>query len=210
MVLEGPACCRGADRSALTSPVWVGADATVSSGRPSVRCCLQAGKLIAGLFSRGVASPLPNGTRRRLPLVPKWRPWSQRPSTSRSLALHKTKRKSGQNQAGKLSNIGTTNILRKILKDKKARCGKEEVVPKRLQLRKPIQGFPITRLALSLLGALHRFYCLSHKLGDGPKLIILSYVEQKITGRFSFFSRGLPKGVPNRLTLIPVRNVSPT
>ncbi|KAJ8441281.1 hypothetical protein Cgig2_013696 [Carnegiea gigantea] len=28
---------RGADRSALTSPAWVGADAAVSSGQPSVR-----------------------------------------------------------------------------------------------------------------------------------------------------------------------------
>ncbi|KAJ8431188.1 hypothetical protein Cgig2_010220 [Carnegiea gigantea] len=169
--------CRGADRSTPTSPAWVEADAAVSSGGP--RFIVACGP----------------------------RPQSQRPSTSPSLALHKTKGKSGQNQARKLTNIGTTNTLRKILKDQKARRGKEEVVPKKFQLREPIQGFPIIRLALPLLRTLHRFYHLSHKLGDGSGLIVLLYVELEITGPFSFLGRGLPKGVLNRLTLIPVRNV---
>ncbi|KAJ8423820.1 LOW QUALITY PROTEIN: hypothetical protein Cgig2_017383 [Carnegiea gigantea] len=52
------------------------------------------------------------------------------------------KQKGSQYQAETLTNIGTTNTLRKILKDQKARRGKEEVVPKKLQLREPIQGFP--------------------------------------------------------------------
>ncbi|KAJ8438937.1 hypothetical protein Cgig2_012832 [Carnegiea gigantea] len=124
--------------------------------------------------------------RHRLPLTPKWRPRSQRPSASPSLAQHKTKGKSGQNQTEKLTNIGTTNTLRKIPKDQKAHRSKEEVIPKKLQLREPIQRFSITRLALPLIRALHGFCCLSHKLGDGPELIILSCVELEITSRFFF------------------------
>ncbi|KAJ8423210.1 LOW QUALITY PROTEIN: hypothetical protein Cgig2_006763 [Carnegiea gigantea] len=111
------------------------------------------------------------------------------------------KQTGSQNQAGKLTNIGMTNTLRKILKDQKACHGKEEGL---------IQGFPITRLTLPLLRALHRFYRLSYKLRDGLGLIILPYVELEITGHFSFLGRGLPKGVPDKLILIPVRNVSPT
>ncbi|KAJ8422439.1 hypothetical protein Cgig2_019156 [Carnegiea gigantea] len=87
----------------------------------------------------------------------------------------KTKGKSGQNQTEKMTNIGTTNTLRKILKDQKAHHSKEEVISKKLQLRELIQRFPITRLALPPLRALHRFHRLSHKLGDGPGLIILPY-----------------------------------
>ncbi|KAJ8451340.1 LOW QUALITY PROTEIN: hypothetical protein Cgig2_014112 [Carnegiea gigantea] len=115
---------------------------------------------------------------------------------------------SGQNQTEKLTNIGTTNTLRKILKDQKPHRSKEEVFSKKLQLREPIQRFPITRLALPPLRALHKFYRLSHKLGDGSRLIVLPYVELEITGRFSFLSCRLPKGVSNRLTLIPVMNAT--
>ncbi|KAJ8446925.1 hypothetical protein Cgig2_016467 [Carnegiea gigantea] len=45
--------CRGADRSAPTSPAWVGADAAISSGRPSIRCPMWASKQMAGFFPRG-------------------------------------------------------------------------------------------------------------------------------------------------------------
>ncbi|KAJ8441280.1 LOW QUALITY PROTEIN: hypothetical protein Cgig2_013695 [Carnegiea gigantea] len=112
------------------------------------------------------------------------------------------KQKGIQNQAEKLTSIETTNTLKKIVKDQKACRGKEEVVPKELQLREPIQGFPITRLALPLLKALYIFYRLSHKLRDGSELIILPYIELEITGRFSSLGRGLLKGIPNTLTLI--------
>ncbi|KAJ8428724.1 LOW QUALITY PROTEIN: hypothetical protein Cgig2_019212 [Carnegiea gigantea] len=94
--------------------------------------------------------------------------------------------------------------LEKILKDQKARRGKEEGISKKLQWE-PIQRFPITGLAFLPLGALHRLYCLGHKLGDGPRHIALPYIELEVTCRFSFLSRGLPKGVPHKLTLIPER-----
>ncbi|KAJ8432898.1 LOW QUALITY PROTEIN: hypothetical protein Cgig2_014485 [Carnegiea gigantea] len=209
--------CRGADRSAPASPAWVGADAAVSSGWPSVHWHLWTSKLKVCFFScgtrgdacgrdnlvrllqtRGGASPLPDGALRQLPLALEWHP---RPSISPSLALHKIKGKSGQNQTKKSTNIGTTNTLRKVLKDQKIHCGKEEVVSKKLQLREPIQRFPVIRLALLPLGALHILYCLSHKLRDGPGLIVLSYVELEVTGLFSFLSHGFPEGVPKRFTL---------
>ncbi|KAJ8434806.1 LOW QUALITY PROTEIN: hypothetical protein Cgig2_033528 [Carnegiea gigantea] len=57
----------------------------------------------------------------------------------------------------------------------------------------PIQRLPITRLALPPLGALHGLNCLSHKLGDGLRLVVLTYVTLEVTGHLSLFSRGLPK-----------------
>ncbi|KAJ8438016.1 hypothetical protein Cgig2_029997 [Carnegiea gigantea] len=182
--------CRGADHSAPASPGQVGADAAVSSERPSVR----------GRLRTGVASPLLDSAQHRLPLAPEWHPQSQRPSTSPSLALHKIKGKSSQNQTEKLTNIGITNILRKILKDQKGRCGKEEVISKTLQVRELIQRFPITRLTLPPLRALNIFYYLRHKLRDGPGLIVLPYVELEpmaslkglLTGLRSFQSKTFP------------------
>ncbi|KAJ8449181.1 hypothetical protein Cgig2_027183 [Carnegiea gigantea] len=144
----------------------------------------------------GVASPLLHDAWRQLPLASEWHPRSQRPSISPSLTLHKIKGKFDQNQIEKLTNIGMTNTLRKILKDQKARRDNEK--------------FSITRLALPPLRALHKLYRLSHKLRDGLGLIVLPYVESEITGRFSFLGCGLPKRVPNRLTLILIRNVSTT
>ncbi|KAJ8445063.1 LOW QUALITY PROTEIN: hypothetical protein Cgig2_022583 [Carnegiea gigantea] len=95
-------------------------------------------------------------------------------------------------------------------KESQARHGKEKVVSEKLQLGEPIQRFPVTRLALAPLRALHRFYCPSHKLRDGPGLIVLLYVELEVAGRFPPFSRGFSKTVPNGFTLVPVRNISPT
>ncbi|KAJ8427573.1 LOW QUALITY PROTEIN: hypothetical protein Cgig2_021718 [Carnegiea gigantea] len=154
----------------------------------------------------GTASPLPDGTRHRLPLAQEWHPWSQRPSTSPSLALHKTKGKSGQNQTERLTNIRTTNTLRKILKDQKAHLGKEEVVSEKFQLGEPIQRFPVTRLAPPPLRALHRFYCMSHKLGDEPRLIVMLYVE--LEAIFLFSAMGPPKGVLTGLLSFQSRTFS--
>ncbi|KAJ8428286.1 hypothetical protein Cgig2_027418 [Carnegiea gigantea] len=92
--------------------------------------------------------------------------------------------KDRQNQTKRLTNIEATNTFRKILKDQKARRGKEE----------PIQRFPVTRLALPPLRALHRFYSLSHKFGDGSGLIILPYVELEVADRLSLFICGFPEG----------------
>ncbi|KAJ8441379.1 LOW QUALITY PROTEIN: hypothetical protein Cgig2_009087 [Carnegiea gigantea] len=144
--------------------------------------------------------PLPDGARHRLSLAQEWRPRPQRPSTSPSFPLHKIKGKSGHNQTERLTNTGAIDTLRKILKDQNARCSKEEVVCEKLQLREPIQRFPVTRLALPPLRALHRFYWLSHKLGDGSGLIVLPYVELEVAGHFPLLSRGFPEGVPNSRT----------
>ncbi|KAJ8427497.1 hypothetical protein Cgig2_028168 [Carnegiea gigantea] len=66
--------------------------------------------------SQGAVSPFPNGAQHRQPLAQGWRPWSQRPSILPLLALHKTKKKSGQNQTKRPTNTGAANTLRKILK----------------------------------------------------------------------------------------------
>ncbi|KAJ8441263.1 hypothetical protein Cgig2_013678 [Carnegiea gigantea] len=88
----------------------------------------------------------------------------------------------------KVISIGTTNTLGKILKDQKAGRGEKEIVRKKLQLK-----HPVNRLALPSLGALHGLNCLSHKLGDGPRPFVLTYVKLEVTGHLSLFSRGLPK-----------------
>ncbi|KAJ8434798.1 LOW QUALITY PROTEIN: hypothetical protein Cgig2_033748 [Carnegiea gigantea] len=128
-------------------------------------------------------------------------------ATCSSLVLHKTKGKSGQNQTEMLTNTGTTNTLRKILKNQKARCCKEEVVSEKFQLGEPIQRFPTCS---SSSQALQRFYCLSHKLGDGSGHIVLPYVELEVADCFLLFNRGFPEGVPNGFTLVPVRDISST
>ncbi|KAJ8440094.1 hypothetical protein Cgig2_025293 [Carnegiea gigantea] len=81
-----------------------------------------------------------------------------------------------------------TNTLRKILKDQKAGRGEKEIVRKKLQLR-----LPVTKLALPPLRALHGLNCLSHKLRDGPRPLVLTYVKLEVTGRLSLVSRRLPK-----------------
>ncbi|KAJ8423579.1 LOW QUALITY PROTEIN: hypothetical protein Cgig2_002908 [Carnegiea gigantea] len=132
--------CRGVDWSAPTSPTWVGADTAISSVRPSSIPSWLAG-------SEGVVSPLLDDPRPRLPPAQEWYPQSQRPSTLPWLALHKIKGKSGQNQMKRLTNTGVADVLRKILKDQKARCGKEEVVPKNFNLASQFKG----SLSLDLL-----------------------------------------------------------
>ncbi|KAJ8450530.1 hypothetical protein Cgig2_020167 [Carnegiea gigantea] len=57
----------------------------------------------------------------------------------------------------------------------------------------PIQKLPVTRLALPPLGAFHGLNCLSHKLGNGLRLVVLPYVKLKVMGRLSLLSCGLPK-----------------
>ncbi|KAJ8430912.1 LOW QUALITY PROTEIN: hypothetical protein Cgig2_015394 [Carnegiea gigantea] len=78
-------------------------------------------------------------------------------------------------------------------------------VSKTINLTLAYSRFPITRLALPPLRALHGLHGLSHKLGDRPRLIVLPYVELEVAGCLSFLGRGFPKGVPNRLALIPER-----
>ncbi|KAJ8442699.1 LOW QUALITY PROTEIN: hypothetical protein Cgig2_001792 [Carnegiea gigantea] len=112
------------------------------------------------------------------------------------------KQKLGENQTERLTNIGTTNTLRKILKDQKTRRGQEE-------LGEPIQRFPIPRLTPLFLRALHRFYCLGHKFWGRSGLIVLPNVELEIRGYLPLFNCGFPKGISDRLTLVLVRNISP-
>ncbi|KAJ8431709.1 LOW QUALITY PROTEIN: hypothetical protein Cgig2_005216 [Carnegiea gigantea] len=188
--------CRGADVQFLLP---------LHEKEPTLRSH-QAGPQSVGACEQRIASPLPAGAQRRLPLASEWRPWSRRPSTLPALALHKIKGKPAPNK--KLTSIGTTNILRKILKDQKARRDKEEVVSKKHQFREPIQRLPITGFSFPPLGALHGLNCLSHKLRDGSRLIIHPYIELEVTGHFSFFSRRLHKGGPHRLTLVLVRDTN--
>ncbi|KAJ8425394.1 LOW QUALITY PROTEIN: hypothetical protein Cgig2_021783 [Carnegiea gigantea] len=88
----------------------------------------------------------------------------------------------------KVISIGTTNTLGKTLKDQKAGLGEKKIFRKKLQLR-----LPVTRLSLSPIGALHRLNCLSYKLGDGPRPVVLTYVKLEVTGHLSLLSRS-PNG----------------
>ncbi|KAJ8421603.1 LOW QUALITY PROTEIN: hypothetical protein Cgig2_025732 [Carnegiea gigantea] len=85
-------------------------------------------------------------------------------------------------------------IKQKGSQDQEACCGEEEIVGKELQLGELIQRLPVAGLAPPPLGALHRLNHLSHKLGDGPKLIILAYVKLEVAGNLPLLGRGLPKG----------------
>jgi len=107
-----------------------------------------------------------------------------------------------------MTDVGTTSTLGKVLKDQMTRRVKIEIVRKKLQLRESIQRFPDTRLALPPLEALYELNCLSHKLEDGARPVILIYAKIEVTSRLSHLSHRLPKRVPHRFTLVPVRNVS--
>ncbi|KAJ8446513.1 hypothetical protein Cgig2_027475 [Carnegiea gigantea] len=152
---------------------------------------------------RGAASPLLTGARRRLRLVLECHARSQRLSTLPLLDLHKNKMKVRSAPNIKVISIGTTNTLGKILKDQKSGHGEKEIIRKKLQLR-----LPVTRLALPPLRALHGLNCLCHKLGDGPTLGVFTYVKLEVAGHLSLLSCRLPKQVPHRFTLVPVRNIS--
>ncbi|KAJ8431116.1 LOW QUALITY PROTEIN: hypothetical protein Cgig2_004707 [Carnegiea gigantea] len=108
-----------------------------------------ANKVVHCTFLACAASPLLTSARRRPPLTLEWRLSSRRLSTLPSLALHKTKMKSGWLALGRLSTLGI------ILKDQKAGRGEKEIVCKELQLREPIQRIPVIRFAPPPLGALH-------------------------------------------------------
>ncbi|KAJ8449201.1 LOW QUALITY PROTEIN: hypothetical protein Cgig2_027203 [Carnegiea gigantea] len=89
--------------------------------------------------------------------------------------------------------IGMANTPGKILKDQKAGRGEKEIVHKKLQLR-----LPITRLALPPLRALHGLNCLSHKLRDGRRPVVITYVKLEVV----FLSSAV--GSPDRfLTGLP-------
>ncbi|KAJ8450535.1 LOW QUALITY PROTEIN: hypothetical protein Cgig2_020172 [Carnegiea gigantea] len=80
------------------------------------------------------------------------------------------------------------NTLGKILKDQKAGHGEKEIVRKKFQLRVPVTG-----LALPPLGTLHGLNCLRHKLGDGPRLVVLTYVKLEVMARLSLLRRTSPQ-----------------
>ncbi|KAJ8431369.1 LOW QUALITY PROTEIN: hypothetical protein Cgig2_002950 [Carnegiea gigantea] len=160
------------------------------------------GKLMTGFFPRvtgGTAFPLLAGAQHRLSLVLEWHPSSRRPSTLPSFALHETK---GKSVNIKVISIGMTNTLGKILKDQKAGCGEKEIVAN--------SKAPYHQTCSSSSRGPSQTNCLSYKLGDGSRPVVLTYVKLEVMGHLSLLSHGLPKWVPHRFTLIPVRNVFPT
>ncbi|KAJ8433464.1 hypothetical protein Cgig2_014505 [Carnegiea gigantea] len=62
---------------------------------------------------------------------------------------------------------GRLSTLGEVLKNQKADRGEKEVLS-------------AARLASSLLGPLHRLNCLSYELRDGPRPIVLAYIEHKV------------------------------
>ncbi|KAJ8433388.1 hypothetical protein Cgig2_019178 [Carnegiea gigantea] len=215
--------CGGADCSALASPVWVGVDATrlrtdkliagfflcgtreSAYSQNNVSVYSKLGVMTKGGKQGSKTYLLGLLVRKAPPLLfltvldigshlLRSGVSGHKDHPRPRLRCIKQKGKSGQNQTKRLTNTGTTDTLRKILKDQKARRGKEEVVSEKLQPGEPIQRFPITRLTLPPLRTLHRFYCLSHKLGDAPGLIVLPYVELEVVGRLPLLSCGCKKG----------------
>ncbi|KAJ8422959.1 hypothetical protein Cgig2_031581 [Carnegiea gigantea] len=73
-----------------------------------------------------------------------------------------------------------------------------------------IKEIRITGLAPPLLGSLHRLNCLSHEPKNGPRFIILAYIELEVAGGPPIVGGGLPERVPHGLSFIPVRDVPPT
>ncbi|KAJ8434093.1 hypothetical protein Cgig2_005772 [Carnegiea gigantea] len=66
---------------------------------------------------------------------------------------------------------------------------------------------PITRFALPLLGPLHRFYHLGHKLRNRPGAVILLYVIKEAAGCPLVLVEQSPKGIPDWLFFILTRKV---
>ncbi|KAJ8438388.1 LOW QUALITY PROTEIN: hypothetical protein Cgig2_006306 [Carnegiea gigantea] len=170
------------NRSAPASLAWVGADAAVLSGRPLVHWHLRTDYSKLGITKKG-GEP---GSKVYLLglLVDKVLPLLF--PTALGVGCY-------------LLRSGVPDLKdrqphpRLLYIKQKGTCrGEEELVSKKLQLGEPIQRFPITRLALPPLRALHRFYWLSHKLVDRLGLILLPYVELEAV--FLSLTMGSPKG----------------
>ncbi|KAJ8422450.1 hypothetical protein Cgig2_002964 [Carnegiea gigantea] len=213
--------CQGADRSALASLIWVGVDAAVLSGWPSACWRLQADKLMAGFF---LCYSKPGVTRKGVNKVLKCTFLAC--CLTKALPLHfpttldigchllqsgvpGLKDRQPPPRLLYIKQKGRRPIpLEKFLRSKRPTAARKKLFPRKLQLREPIQSFPVTRLVLPPLRALHRFYCLSYKLRHRPGLIVLPYLELEVTSHFSFLIHGFPEGVPNRFTLVLTKRKS--
>ncbi|KAJ8421393.1 hypothetical protein Cgig2_031918 [Carnegiea gigantea] len=81
---------------------------------------------------------------------------------------------------------GTLSTLGAILKHKEAGNGKKEVVLKVQQLGKPIQGLPITRLALLTLRLFFRVHYPGYKRGDWFRTVVFPHKIMEVVGRPRF------------------------
>ncbi|KAJ8431111.1 hypothetical protein Cgig2_015679 [Carnegiea gigantea] len=154
--------------------------------------------------SQGVISPLSDGSRPRLPLTQGWCPQSQRLSTLPLFALHKTKRKSGQNKTKRPTCMGAASTLRKIFNPAAAR---KKSFAKNFNLGSQFRRLPVARLALSLLRPFHWLYLLLHELWDRSRLVVLSDVIMEIAGRPLLYGRRLLEWVPDWFALVPIKNL---
>ncbi|KAJ8440066.1 hypothetical protein Cgig2_025545 [Carnegiea gigantea] len=73
--------------------------------------------------------------------------------------------------------------------------------------REPIPRLLITGFALPLLGSLHRFYHLDHKLRNRPQAVVLPYIIEKVASQPLLLVGRLLKGIPDWLLLIATRKV---
>ncbi|KAJ8420544.1 hypothetical protein Cgig2_002639 [Carnegiea gigantea] len=165
-------------------------------GRHSIRHRLRTGKLTVGFLSRdttGVCLQRCLSPSRRCStsfatcsgVAP---PVSQTVSFALACSA-KNNKESGQNQVKTPTKIGAASTLRNVLK---------------------VQGFHVTRLALPFPRPLYRLNCLSHESRDGPGLIIFPNVVMEVAGYLFLLPRGFLEGIPYWLTLVPIREVSPT
>ncbi|KAJ8422035.1 LOW QUALITY PROTEIN: hypothetical protein Cgig2_027266 [Carnegiea gigantea] len=77
----------------------------------------------------------------------------------------------------------------KFLRIRRLAAARKKSLAKNFSLGSQFNG---SRLASSLLGPLHRLNCLSHEPRDGPRPIVLAYIEHKAVHRSS--AVGSPKG----------------
>ncbi|KAJ8430536.1 hypothetical protein Cgig2_012320 [Carnegiea gigantea] len=83
----------------------------------------------------------------------------------------------------------------------------DSATKKFVECARPILRLPVTRFALPLLGLLHRFYHLSHRLRSRPWAVVLSYIIKKVASRPLLLVGWLPKGIPDWLLFIPTKKV---
>ncbi|KAJ8433879.1 hypothetical protein Cgig2_021262 [Carnegiea gigantea] len=88
--------------------------------------------------------------------------------------------------------------------------GVASLVSKTISFTLAYSRLPISRLTLPLFGSLYRLYCLPHEFWDRLGLVVLPDEVIEIAGCLLLLSRWCPEGIPDWLSLVPIRNVSPT
>ncbi|KAJ8449193.1 hypothetical protein Cgig2_027195 [Carnegiea gigantea] len=117
--------------------------------------------------------------------------WSGVPSLeNRQPYLHLLcmKRKGSQGLA-----LGRPIPLEKFLRNKRPVAVRKKSFAKNFNLGSQFKGSLSLDFLFLLSGPFTDSNCSSHKLGDGPRLVVLTYIKLEVTGYLSLLSRGFPK-----------------